>query len=81
MTDTDSIVLIDKIMLVKAGEGKKKLKFNVFNAEATKYNNKRVVKKYIDKVKIKVRKGTGNRAGEVIAESKSDNKGNINLSL
>ena len=81
VTDTDSIVLIDKIMLVKAGEGKKKLKFNVFNAEATKYNNKRVVKKYIDKVKIKVRKGTGNRAGEVIAESKSDNKGNINLSL
>ena len=79
--DTDSIVLIDKIMLVKAGEGKKKLKFNVFDAEATKYNNKRAVKKYIDKVKIKVRKGTDNRAGEVIAESKSDNKGNINLSL
>ena len=79
--DTDSIVLTDKIMLVKAGEGKKKLKFNVFNAEATKYNNKRAVKKYIDKVKIKVRKGTDNRAGEVIAESKSDNKGNINLSL
>ena len=79
--DTDSIVLTDKIMLVKAGEGKKKLKFNVFDAEATKYNNKRAVKKYIDKVKIKVRKGTDNRAGEVIAESKSDNKGNINLSL
>lgn len=81
VADTDSIVLIDKIMLVKAGEGKKNLKFNVFDAEATKYNNKRAVKKYIDKVKIKVRKGTDNRAGEVIAESKSDNKGNINLSL
>ena len=81
VADTDSVVLIDKIMLVKAGEGKKKLKFNVFDAEATKYNNKRAVKKYIDKVKIKVRKGTDNRAGEVIAESKSDNKGNINLSL
>ena len=79
--DTDSIVLIDKIMLVKAGEGKKKLKFNVFDAEATKYNNKRAVKKYIDKVKIKVRKGTDSKASEVIAESKSDNKGNINLSL
>ena len=81
VTDTDSIALIDKIILVKAGEGKKKLKFNVFDAEATKYNNNRVVKKYIDKVKIKVRKGTDNRAGEVIAESKSDSKGNINLSL
>lgn len=81
VADTDSIVLIDKIMLVKAGEGKKKLKFNVFNAEATKYNNKRAVKKYIDKVKIKVRKGTDNKAGEVIAESKSDSKGNITLSL
>lgn len=81
VTDTDSIVLIDKIMLVKAGEGKKKLKFNVFDAEATKYNNKRAVKKYIDKVKIKVRKGTDSKASEVIAESKSDNKGNINLSL
>ena len=79
--DTDSIVLIDKIMLVKAGEGKKKLKFNVFNAEATKYNNQKAVKKYIDKVKIKVRKGTDNQSGEVIAESKSDSKGNINLSL
>lgn len=81
VADTDSIVIIDKIMLVKAGEGKKKLKFNVFNAEATKYNNKRAVKKYIDKVKIKVRKGTDNKAGEVIAESKSDSKGNITLSL
>ena len=81
VTDTDSIALIDKIMLVKAGEGKKKLKFNVFDAEATKYNNKRAVKKYIDKVKIKVRKGTDSKASEVIAESKSDNKGNINLSL
>lgn len=81
VTDTDSIALIDMIILVKAGEGKKKLKFNVFDAEATKYNNNRVVKKYIDKVKIKVRKGTDNRAGEVIAESKSDSKGNINLSL
>ena len=79
--DTDSIVLIDKIMLVKAGEGKKKLKFNVFNAEATKYNNQKAVKKYIDKVKIKVRKGTDNKDGEIIAESKSDSKGNINLSL
>ena len=81
VTDTDSIALIDKIMLVKVGEGKKKLKFNVFNAEATKYNNKRAVKKYIDKVKIKVRKGTDNKSGEVIAESKSDSKGNITLSL
>ena len=81
VADTDSVVLIDKIMLVKAGEGKKKLKFNVFNAEATKYNNKRAVKKYIDKVKIKVRKGTDNKSGEVIAESKSDSKGNITLSL
>ena len=79
--DTGSIVLIDKIMLVKAGEGKKKLKFNVFNAEATKYNNQKAVKKYIDKVKIKVRKGTDNKDGEIIAESKSDSKGNINLSL
>lgn len=79
--DTDSIVLIDKIMLVKAGEGKKKLKFNVFNAEATKYNNQKAVKKYIDKVKIKVRKGTDNKDGEIIAESKSDSKGNITLSL
>ena len=81
VADTDSVVLIDKIMLVKAGEGKKKLKFNVFDAEATKYNNKRAVKKYIDKVKIKVRKGTDNKSGEVIAESKSDSKGNITLSL
>ena len=68
-------------MLVKAGEGKKKLKFNVFNAEATKYNNQKAVKKYIDKVKIKVRKGTDNKDGEIIAESKSDSKGNITLSL
>ena len=79
--DTGSIVLIDKIILVKAGEGKKKLKFNVFNAEATKYNNQKAVKKYIDKVKIKVRKGTDNKDGEIIAESKSDSKGNITLSL
>lgn len=81
VTETDEVILVEVIVLVKATDTESKVSLSLFDAEKTKEENKKYKRTPLKKAKVVVRKGMENRSGDIVLETTGNEKGEADFNL
>lgn len=81
VAETDEVILVEVIILVKASDKDSKVSLNLFDAEKAKKKNKKYKRTPLKKAKVVIRKGMENRSGDIVLETIGNEKGKADFNL